>query len=115
MPPSSGSRCLPPLSSSSRGACGGGGGRARKDFTFGLEGHIGALAQVLLKVRENDLLGLGGQLTHTFWISLSPILINTAWYGTRWQPTVSLGRPISTARMQGFGSKIDVSLESAGP
>jgi membrane protein len=36
----------------------------------------GALAQVLLKTRENDLLGLAGQLTYFFLISFFPFLIS---------------------------------------
>jgi membrane protein len=35
----------------------------------------GALAQVLLRVRENDLLGLAGQLTYFFLLSFFPFLI----------------------------------------
>ena len=35
----------------------------------------GALAQVLLKIRENDLLGLAGQLTYFFLLSFFPFLI----------------------------------------
>ncbi len=35
----------------------------------------GALAQVLLKMRENDLLGLAGQLTYFFLLSFFPFLI----------------------------------------
>ena len=36
---------------------------------------LGALAQVLLKIRENDLLGLAGQLTYFFLLSFFPFLI----------------------------------------
>src|ERR671917_350290 len=71
-------------SSSSLGACGfcgGGGGRTHelwrrvgypvttaKDLLSDLRGIVGpgVLTRVLLKVRENDLLGLAGQLTYFF-------------------------------------------------
>lgn len=48
-----------------------------KDFLSDLRDIIGpgVLARVLLKVRENDLLGLAGQLTYFFLISFFPFLI----------------------------------------
>jgi membrane protein len=48
-----------------------------KDFISDLRDIIGpgVLARVLLKVRENDLLGLAGQLTYFFLVSFFPFLI----------------------------------------
>ncbi len=48
-----------------------------KDFLSDLRDIIGpgVLARVLLKVRENDLLGLAGQLTYFFLVSFFPFLI----------------------------------------
>ena len=48
-----------------------------KDFLSDLRGIVGpgVLTRVLLKVRENDLLGLAGQLTYFFLLSFFPFLI----------------------------------------
>ena len=50
---------------------------AAKDFLSDLRGIVGpgVLTRVLLKVRENDLLGLAGQLTYFFLLSFFPFLI----------------------------------------
>ena len=50
---------------------------AMKTFFSDLKDIVGpgALAQVLLKMRENDLLGLAGQLTYFFLLSFFPFLI----------------------------------------
>ncbi len=50
---------------------------AAKDFLSDLRDIIGPgfLARVLIKVRENDLLGLAGQLTYFFLLSFFPFLI----------------------------------------
>jgi membrane protein len=50
---------------------------AAKDFFSDLRGIVGPgfVARVLLKVRENDLLGLAGQLTYFFLLSFFPFLI----------------------------------------
>ena len=50
---------------------------AAKDFFSDLRDIVGPgfLARVLLKVRENDLLGLAGQLTYFFLLSFFPFLI----------------------------------------
>ena len=52
-------------------------GTAVKAFFSDLKDIMGpgALAQVLLKIRENDLLGLAGQLTYFFLLSFFPFLI----------------------------------------
>jgi len=48
-----------------------------KDFLSDLKDIVGpgVLARVLLKMRENDLLGLAGQLTYFFLLSFFPFLI----------------------------------------
>ncbi len=53
-------------------------GTAVRDFLSDLKDVVGpgALAQVLLKMRENDLLGLAGQLTYFFLLSFFPFLIS---------------------------------------
>jgi len=50
---------------------------AAKNFLSDLKDIVGpgALARLLLKVRENDLLGLAGQLTYFFLLSFFPFLI----------------------------------------
>jgi len=50
---------------------------ATKDFLSDLRDIVGGrfLARVLIKVRENDLLGLAGQLTYFFLLSFFPFLI----------------------------------------
>ena len=50
---------------------------AMKDFLSDLRDIVGpgSLARVLIKVRENDLLGLAGQLTYFFLLSFFPFLI----------------------------------------
>lgn len=50
---------------------------ATKDFFSDLRDIVGPgfLARVLIKVRENDLLGLAGQLTYFFLLSFFPFLI----------------------------------------
>ena len=52
-------------------------GTAVKTFFSDLNDIVGprVLAQVLLKMRENDLLGLAGQLTYFFLLSFFPFLI----------------------------------------
>jgi membrane protein len=52
-------------------------GTAVKTFFSDLRDIVGprVLAQVLLKIRENDLLGLAGQLTYFFLLSFFPFLI----------------------------------------
>lgn len=50
---------------------------AVRDFLSDVRGIVGPrfLARVLIKVRENDLLGLAGQLTYFFLLSFFPFLI----------------------------------------